>query len=200
MAPAAEAICRVLHQRVLEQISCVGRRALLKQESRSKEAVELPFQPRLRAAGDCGQQLTREFAADGRPDLSQLSGGAKPVKPRGQRSVQGCRDRQCRRGDHGGGPPRLVLGRRLQHRLGHLLYEQRVGALDDVLAYGRGQTIVPDNVTDHFVDIGRPQPTERDGCHVRVFVPGQDRRRSAPSLSSFALSVSSRAKPAARSN
>ena len=86
----------------------------------------------------------RELPPDRRADLRHLLGGAEPVEPRHQRGVQARRDRQRRRRNRGDRPPRFALALRLQHRLRHLLHEQRnaVGALDDVLPDVRRQRLV----------------------------------------------------------
>ena len=96
-----------------------------------------------------------ELPPDRRPDLRHLLGRAEPVEPRHQRGVQACRDRQGRRRNRGGGAPGFALALRLQHRLGHLLHEQRnaVGALDDVLPDARRQQLVADDAVDHGVDV-----------------------------------------------
>ena len=89
----------------------------------------------LRLARHRGQQSMRELSPDRRPDLRHLFGGAEPVKPRHQRGVQACRNGDSR-GRNGGESLRSSASSlRLQHRLRHLLDEQRdaIGALDDVL-------------------------------------------------------------------
>ena len=60
------------------------------------------------------------------------------------------------------GPPRFALALRLQHRLRHLLHEQRnaVGALDDVLPDVRRQMLVADDAVDHGVDVALRQPID----------------------------------------
>ena len=89
---------------------------------------------RFRLAHHRSQQRMRELAPDRRSDLRHLLGRTEPVKPRHQRGVQACGDRQSRGRNGGGGLPRFALALRLQHRLRHFLHEQRnaVGALDNV--------------------------------------------------------------------
>ena len=70
---------------------------------------------------------------------------------------------------------RVAFALRLQHRLGHLLHEQRnaVGALDDVLPDVRRELLVADDAVDHGVDIALRQPIEGEGRHVRPSDPGR---------------------------
>ena len=58
----------------------------------------------------------------------------------------------------------VALALSLQHRLCHLLYEQRnaVGALNDVLADFRGKKLVADDAVDHVGDVAPPQPPLRE--------------------------------------
>ena len=121
------------------------------------------------------QEFMREFAADSSSDLRKFFGAAESVEPRHQRCVQACRHGHRRRGNRGGDPPGLVLGGRLEHRFGHLFHEQRnpVRSLDDVLADGRRQRIVADDLIDHDVDVARRKPVEGEGGHVRLLDPGR---------------------------
>ena len=105
------------------------------------------LQLRLRLAHYRSQQGMGELPPDRRADLRHLLGGAEPVKPRHQRGVQACGDRQGRGRNRSGGPLGFALALRLQHRLRHFLDKQRnaVGALDDVLPDVRRQQLVADN-------------------------------------------------------
>ena len=105
---------------------------------------------------------------DRRPDLRHLLGGAEPVEPRHQRGVQARGDGQGWRRHRCGRPSALAFALRLQHRLGHLLHEQRntVGALDDVLPDARRDELVADDAVDHGVDIALRQPIDCESGHV----------------------------------
>ena len=151
------------------------RHALPEQQTSRNETVERRSELCLRLAHHRSQQGMGKLAADRRPDLRHLLGGAEPVEPRHQRCVQACGDRQRRGRNRGGGPPRFALALRLQHRLGHLLHEQRnaVGALDDVLPDIRRELFVADDAVDHGVDVALRQPIEGEGGHVWPSDPGR---------------------------
>ncbi len=104
-----QAIGRILHEGVFEQIGCVGRHALAEQQPRPNKPVELHFQLRLWPEGHCKQEFMREFAPDRRSDLGKFFGAAEAVQSRHQRCVQACRDCHRRRGNRGRDPPRRVL-------------------------------------------------------------------------------------------
>ena len=116
-----------------------------------------------------------ELPPDRRPDLRHLLGRAEPVEPRHQRGVQACRDRQGRGRNRRSRAPRRALALRLQHRLRHLLHEQRnaVGALDDVLPDARRQRLVADDAVDHGADFALRQPIDGEGGHMRPSDPGR---------------------------
>ncbi|MGC1348207.1 MAG: hypothetical protein WA858_00320, partial [Xanthobacteraceae bacterium] len=116
-----------------------------------------------------------EFPADGRADLRQLLGLAKPVEPRHQRSVQASRHRPARRWNCGSGEPHLSFGLCLQHRLGHLLDEQgnAIGALDDVLPHARGQRVVADEAIDQRGNVAFAEPVQRQGRYIGPPDPGR---------------------------
>ena len=149
------AIGRVLHQGVLEPVGRVRRRAPPEQQARLNETVERRSQLRLRLSRHRSQQGVGELPADRRPDLRNLFGRAEPVEPRHQRRMQGRRDRQRRRRDRRSGYGRCAVALRLQHRLGHLLHEQRdaVAALDDVLPDVRRQRPVAGDMVNHDADV-----------------------------------------------
>ena len=138
------AIGRVLHQRMLEQIGRVRRRALAEQQTGRNKTVERSFEFRLRLAHYRGQQGMRELPADHGADLRYLLRRAEPVKPRHQRGVQACRHLKGRERNCRGGALGSALALRFKHRFGHLLHEKRnaVGSLDDVLPDVRRQALV----------------------------------------------------------
>ena len=157
------AIGRVLHQRMLEQVGRVRRHALAEQQARLNETVERRAQLRLGLPRHRRQQRMRELSPDRRPDLRHLLGRAEPVEPRHQRGVQACRDRQGRRRNRRSHAPRRALALRLQHRLGHLLHEQRdaVGALDDLRQHVRRQLLVTDQLRDDGGRVPLSKPIQR---------------------------------------
>ena len=111
-----------------------------------------------------------ELPADGGTDQRHLLGRAEPVEPRHQRGVQGCGNRQGRGRNRRSGPPRFAFALGLQHRLRHLLHEQRnaVGALDNILANGRWDEAVPRDAVDHVDYITLPQPIDGERGYVRL--------------------------------
>jgi hypothetical protein len=139
---------------MLEQICRVWRHALPEQQTGGHETVERRCQLRFRLTHHRSQQRMRKLSPDRCADLRHLLGGAEPVEPRHQRRVQACWNRES------GGRSRCnrALGRalavRFQHRLRHLLYEQRnaVGALDDVLPDARRDELVANQPIDHGAD------------------------------------------------
>ncbi len=96
-----QAVGRILHEGVFEEIGCIGRHALAEQQPRPNEPFELHFQLRLWPGSHREQELMREFAADRRSDLGKFLGAAESVEPRHQRCVQACRHGHRRRGNRG---------------------------------------------------------------------------------------------------
>src|SRR6516165_5038113 len=111
------------------------RDALPEQQTSLIKTIECRLELPLRLAHNCSQQSMRELAANCRPDLRHLLAGTEPVEPRHERGIEARRDRQCWRRNRGNRARGGSLAPCFQHRLGHLLYEQRntVGTLDDVL-------------------------------------------------------------------
>ncbi len=167
------AIGRVLHQGMLEQVARLRRHALPEQQACLNETVERRPQLRLGLARHRRQQRMRELPPDRRPDLRHLLGRAEPVEPRHQRGVQACRDRQGRRRNRRNRAPGRALALRLQHRLRHLLDEQRnaVGALDDLRHHIRRQRLVPDQARDDGGRFTLAKPVERQARHMRLSHP-----------------------------
>ena len=104
----------------------------------------------------------RESAAQHRADLRDLPRCAEPVEPRGERLLQGRRDRL-----------RAALHAALQEQARHLLDEQRHAAgalvhpLDDVL----GQRMTRREFADHARDLRAIERRERDHAMVRAHAP-----------------------------
>ena len=84
------AVRRVLHQRVLEAVDRVGRRAALKDQLGSDELGQCGAQFILGKSGDGMQHRIRKLASNRRADLRYLPRRREAVEPRQQRGVQGC--------------------------------------------------------------------------------------------------------------
>ena len=78
----------VLHQRVLEDVDRVRRRAAQKNHLGFGEPDQCVLQHGVGQAGDRGQDLIGEFAADGGADLQDLARRTEPVDARHQRGLQ----------------------------------------------------------------------------------------------------------------
>src|SRR5262245_60614803 len=133
------AVSRIPHEYMFEKVCRMRRVTPPEQQTSPNETIKRRLQLRLRLARDRSQQGMGELASDRRPDLRQLLAGAEPVEPRHQRCVQACGHCQCRRRNHGCGPPCFALALCLEHGLRHLFHEQgdAVRALDDILPYVR---------------------------------------------------------------
>ena len=75
------AVRRVLHQRVLEAVDCVGWHAALIHELGSDEPSERGLQLVLGKAGDDTQQRVRKLASNRGPYLRHQPHGRQPVEP-----------------------------------------------------------------------------------------------------------------------
>ena len=117
----------ILDQRVLEAVGRLRSIALDEQNVGLGEPLQRRLQRALVEAGHGLEQRIRESAAQHRADLRGLARGAEPIEPRGERLLQGRRDRL-----------RAALFAALQQEARNLLDEQRdaAGALahpfDDV--------------------------------------------------------------------
>ena len=80
---------RVLHQRVLEAVDRVGRRAALEDQLGGDEAGKSGLQFVLGKAGDRPQQRVGKLASDRRADLRHKPHRRQAVEPRHQRGMQG---------------------------------------------------------------------------------------------------------------
>ena len=90
LSPSAEqgAIGSVLHQRVLEEVRGVRRRAAAKQQPRSGEPVESGLQLDDGSLRYRLNQLVAKLSANHGPDLPNLLGDRpEPIDPRRQRGV-----------------------------------------------------------------------------------------------------------------
>jgi hypothetical protein len=77
---------------MLEQERRLWRRSLSENEAGGSELVEQGVKLGFAAAGNRGEQVIGEPAADHRTDLRQLLGWAEPVEPARERGMQRRRD------------------------------------------------------------------------------------------------------------
>ena len=175
LLPQQRAVGYVLHQRMLEQVVRTWRGAVSKQQTRRNEPVEIGVEFFLWLSHQRGQQHVGKCPADRCANLRHVLRRPEPIEPRHQRSMQACRNRHHRRRRLSADPLRVTLTLRVQHRLGHLLGEQRnaVGALDDVLADARRQRPVADDPLDQEINVARRQPMQGQLSHVRPSDRGQ---------------------------
>src|SRR3954469_15285289 len=82
------AVGGILNQSVLEEVSRMWRRALSEQQAGCNETVQRRCQFHLPLAYQRSQQRIRKLTPNRGPDLRDLLGRAKPVKPRHKRRVQ----------------------------------------------------------------------------------------------------------------
>ena len=78
-------VSRVLHQRVLEGVDSIRRRASTEGQSRCTQLHQGVVELSLRHRRDRRDQLIAEFAANRRPDLSDLLHRHEAIQPRHQR-------------------------------------------------------------------------------------------------------------------
>ncbi len=127
-----------------------------------------------RQAGDLGEQPVGEAAADGGGEAGDAARRPQPVQARHQRVLQGVRHpHQVRPGLRGG------RVHRLEHRLGHLLDEERdaVAALDDLAHHRLGQAGAGVEVGADPLGLAAGQAGELDVGDVRLAQPGRCRVR-----------------------
>ena len=156
---------RVLHQRVLEGVDRIGRRAALEHQLGSDEAAESGLQLVLGKAGDGTQQRIGELASDRRADLRHL---AAPTPSRSSRAIsESCkrrRDREWRqRAVEHVAIPFLAQQAALQDALGQFLDKQRhaVGALDDLADDVIGQRLAAGDLRYQSGPVAPVQAIER---------------------------------------
>src|SRR6476620_11622888 len=106
----------------------------------------------------------RKFPPNHRSYLRNLLSRPEPIKSRHQRSVQasGNCDGGRRNGTHGAFG--RTFSKRLQHRLGHFLDEQRnaIGTLDNVLSNTTQQWLVAADTVDQVSDFALAEAIETE--------------------------------------
>ena len=162
----------VLDQRVLEAIVGSRRRALDKQEVGFGEPLQRRLQRRLVQFGDVTQQRVGEVASKNSPDLRHLARRAKPIEARGERLLQGRRDRL-----------NAALLTALEKQARHLLDEQRhaAGALADPLDHFLGERMAGRDLADHARDAGAIERGQRNQAMVRAQAPRRPELRTSRS-------------------
>src|SRR6202790_4250279 len=115
------AVGRILHQSVFEQVTRLWWDTLTEEQAGHDQAIECCFQLRLRLTRHGGYQGVVKFPAYRPPDLSPLLGGAEPIEPRHQGSMQARGDRRRRRGNRSRSLHRFQLAPVPRHGLCHLL-------------------------------------------------------------------------------
>ena len=116
-----------------------------------------------------------EIAPNGRSDLRDLLGGAKPVKPRHQRGVQACRDGQSRGRNGGGCPSHFVVAFSFQDRFSHFLNKQRnsICSFDDISLNSLWKHVVACYTLNHRADFTLSEPVKAEGGDVGSSKPGR---------------------------
>ena len=165
---------RVLHQRVLEAVDRVGRRAALEDQLGSDELAESRLQLVLGKAGDRAQQRVGKLASDRRADLRHPPRRHEAVEPRQQRGVQGCRDRErLQRAIEHVAIVLLAQQTSLQDALGQFLDKQRhavgaVGNLEDDLV---GQRLAAGDLRYQSGAVTPVQTVESQHADLRLAGP-----------------------------
>ncbi len=136
----------VLDQRVLEAIVGLRRRRPRRTGGRPRRAAPTTLAARLRRGRPTiAQQRVGEVASKNRADLRDLARRAEPIEARGERLLQGRRDRL-----------HAALLAALQQEARHLLDEQRhaAGALAHAFDHFLGERMARRDLADHARDAG----------------------------------------------
>ena len=174
-ASQQRAVGRILNQCMLEYIGCLRRSTADVDQFRFDQLVQgiverRPLDRRYRF-----QQGARELASDGRADLGRLLDRRQPIEARGQRVLQGRRDRKRRqrRGQHVGAA-RLPDKPGFQHALGQFFHEQRnaVGLRQYLFKHLGRQLLAGRHAIDHRFRFLPVEPVQGDGRDV-VTAPGR---------------------------
>jgi len=175
--PAQQAAMRrVLHQRVLEAIHGIGRRAALEHQFGGDEASEGDVQLVLGETGDSTQQRVGELASDSRADLRHEPHRRQAVEPRHQRGVERRRDRKRRQCPIEQIAIRLLAQQTaLQDALGQFFDKQRhaIGALDDLGDDLIWQRPAAGDLLDQSSTLAPVQAIEGQHRHLRLTGPGR---------------------------
>ena len=162
----------VLDQRVLEAVGRLRPIALDEQEVGLGEPLQSRSQRALIEAGHGLEQRVREIAAQHCADLRDLARRAEPVEPRGERLLQGRRDRL-----------RAALLAALQQEARNLLDEQRdaAGALAHPFDNVPRQRMTRGEFADHLRDL---HAIERRRARSRCGASSRSRAGGTPAASS----------------
>ncbi len=183
LAPRAQhgGIGAVLHQRVLEDIDRVRRRAAQEDEFGFGEPDQRVLQHRIGKARDRGQNFVGEFPSDRGPDLQNLACGTEAVDARHQRGLQrGGNSERLRRLFEQIAIAGLLQLFAFEQGLGELFDEQRhpVGPVDDLIEQSARQFLAARDVADQRCPVALRQPAERQHGDVRL--PGPRRLKFRP--------------------
>ena len=110
------------------------------------------------------QQPVRKIAPQHRADLRDFARFAEPVEPRGERLLQGRRDRLC-----------AALRVALEQEPRHLLDEQRhaAGSLAHSIDHLVGERMPACDLADHAAHLRAVERRERNDAVVRAHGPGR---------------------------
>ena len=159
---------RVLDQRVLETVGGGRRGAVGEQEVGFGEPIERGLQrgsSNPAADDDTSlQQPVGKIAPQHRADLRDFARFAEPVEPRGERLLQGRRDRL-----------RAALRVALEQEPRHLLDEQRhaAGSLAHSIDHLVGERMPARDLADHAAHLRAVERRERNDAVVRAHGPGR---------------------------
>ena len=145
-----------------EAIISLGEGALDKQQVGFGKAAPAQVEERIRPSPPSTQQRIDEIAPENRANLCDLTRGAEPVEPRGERLLQGRRDGLY-----------AALRATLHQQPSHFLNKQRHAAcaLVDPLDQLFGQCMAGRDFADHARDAGSIQRGQRNQAVMRTQAP-----------------------------
>ena len=165
---------RVLHQRVLEDVSRLRRRAATVDQFGRHELAESALQRRPLDRRCRLQQAIGELAPDRGGDLRDLLHRREAVKPRHERILQGRGDRERnQRRDQDVAVVLLAQQAGSKNRFGQFFHKQRhpVGLGDDLLQDFTRKRLVAGDAIDQSQGVPLPKAAERKRGHIRSAHP-----------------------------
>jgi hypothetical protein len=153
---------RVLDQRVLEVIARSRAGAICDEQVRAGEPVERGLEGGIVDSANSPQQRVGEISPQHGADLRDLARFAKPVEPRGERLLQGRRDRA-----------RTAFFAALEQKANDLLHEQRhtAGAFAHPIDHLFAQRMASGELANHLRNVGAIEGAERDDAVVGAQAP-----------------------------
>ncbi len=179
-APEQRGVSGVLHQRVLEDVGRVRRRAASLDQLRRDELGEGVLQSAWLSRRDRLQQPIGEFPSDRRPDLRDLLDRSETIQAGHQRVLQRRGNRQWgKRAVEDIGLVLLVQQAGLQHVLGQFLDEQRhaVGLANDLFQDLRRERLAAGDAIDHREHVPAVEAAHGKRRHMRLADPGRGELR-----------------------